>query len=105
MLALYEVIAYAIGFGVLWLIWRLLAERGEDRVWAWIVRGFALVLTGILLTRLDWAYISENWRDLVANMLVGLAVLSLVVGYARLVRVARRRATAEREDGDGQEDP
>ncbi|MEM1278034.1 MAG: hypothetical protein AAGH74_16035 [Pseudomonadota bacterium] len=57
-----------------------------------VFAGAVGVMVLVILSGVDWGYVLENWRDLMANALIAAAVISLIIGYARLIKLARDKA-------------
>ena len=100
MLTFYELLGYGLLALVLRLVWHRLSDSGRDRGMSWLVIGASVVIAVVILSGLDWGAILANWRDIVANGLIAAAVLSLVVGYGRLLTLARRKAREGSEDDE-----
>ncbi|MEM0924155.1 MAG: hypothetical protein AAGI13_13985 [Pseudomonadota bacterium] len=100
MLTAYELIGYGILALVLRLIWHRLSDSGQDRTVSWLVIAASVVILLVILTGVDWDALRANWRDLAANALIAAAVLSLVIGYGRILSMARRRARHGEEEGE-----
>lgn len=92
-----ELVVYAVLAAALWFVYYRMAGGGRNGPLALVSIVAAIAIFGVILSGLDWTWIFENWRDLAANALIALAVLSVVIGYGRLIRIARDRAR-NRED-------
>lgn len=97
MVILLELAVYAILALALWFVYQRMAEGGRNGPLAIVFIVAAIAILAVILSGLDWGWIFENWRDLSANGLIGLAILSLIFGYGRLIRIARQRARDREE--------
>ncbi len=92
MLSVLESLVYLLLGGALWLAYSQIADRAEGRRILWIFGAGVITISVVILSGVKWDFFLRHWRDLAANLLVALAILSVIIGYARLLRVARRRA-------------
>ncbi|MEM7178690.1 MAG: hypothetical protein AAGD47_12425 [Pseudomonadota bacterium] len=97
MLSVLEILVYLLLGGALWLAYSQIANRADGRRMLWIFGAGALTIAAVILSGVNWDYFLRHWRDYAANLLVALAILSVIIGYARLLRVARRRAEKKDE--------
>lgn len=92
MLSVLEILVYLLLGGALWLAYSQIADRAAGRRILWIFGIGALTIAVVILSGVNWDYFLDHWRNITANLLIALAILSVVIGYARLLRVAKRRA-------------
>ena len=92
MVPVLEIGVYVLLFFFLRFVWARMTDRGKNRQNLMIFAGAVGVMIAVILSGVDWASLLENWRNLVANALIAAAVISLVLGYARLIGIARKRA-------------
>ena len=98
MVPLLEIAVYVILFFFLRFVWVRMTGRGQDRAMTRIFVGAVAVMVLVILSGVDWGYVLEIWRDLAANALIAAAVISLIIGYARLIKLARQKAA--KKDGE-----
>ncbi|MEM9371997.1 MAG: hypothetical protein AAGA26_12665 [Pseudomonadota bacterium] len=92
MVPILEILVYVILFFFLRFVWVRMTARGQDRQMTLVFAGAVGVMVLVILSGVDWGYVLENWRDLMANALIAAAVISLIIGYARLIKLARDKA-------------
>ncbi|MEM7506689.1 MAG: hypothetical protein AAF415_08070 [Pseudomonadota bacterium] len=97
MVSVLEFLAYAVVFVILRMVYFQLSDGGRNRGPGYLVIGAGIVILGVILSGIDLAGLAENWRDLAANGLIAAAVISVVLGYARLIGIARRNAGRDKD--------
>ncbi|MEM8790016.1 MAG: hypothetical protein AAGE80_00260 [Pseudomonadota bacterium] len=98
MVPILEIGVYVILFFFLRFIWSRMTDRGQNRKMTLIFAGACTAIVLVILSGVDWGYLIENWRDIAADGLIAAAIISVIIGYARLLRVARERAA--KRDGE-----
>ncbi|MEM9045541.1 MAG: hypothetical protein AAGC81_12680 [Pseudomonadota bacterium] len=98
MVPILEIGVYVILFFFLRFVWVRMTARGKDRQMSWVFYGAVGVMVLVILSGVDWADVIENWRDILANALIAAAVISLIVGYARLIKMARDKSAKKDQE-------
>ncbi|MBY8976663.1 hypothetical protein KHP62_12640 [Rhodobacteraceae bacterium NNCM2] len=92
MVAALEILVYLLLAAALWFAYHRMSDGGRNRRMVAVFAAGAVGIAAVILSGIDWNHLIENWRDIAANALVALAVFSIILGYARLLRYARRKA-------------
>lgn len=92
MVAVLELVVYAVLALSLWIVYHQIAEGGRNGPLALVVIVASVGIAVVILSGMDWAWVMANWQDLALNGLLALAAGSLIFGYGRLIRIARNRA-------------